>query len=162
MRAGRGGLRVGVPQPIGPATRLCDLPLPGPVCVEDTDSVVHVAELMQEAGVAAVVVGGRPFGIATEHDLVRALASFGPSTPVSRVACFEPVAVSEAESLLAATRLMVDAGVRHLVVLSSAGDVRAVLPQSYASALLVDGLDHVVWEASRLRATHLEIRSRPF
>lgn len=162
MTAGGGGVRVRVADPIGPATRLYDLPLPSPICVDETDPVVQVAEVMQEARVAAVIVGGRPFGIATEHDLVRALASVGPAARVGEVACFEPVVVSESETLLAATRRMVDAGVRHLVIATAAGDVRAVLAQSYALALLVDGLDRVVWEAGRLRATHLEVRSGPF
>lgn len=87
-------------------------------------SIAESAERMWSAriGALAVVERGRPVGIATEHDILRALLQDIPhATPIGAVASRSILSCSPQSPLATAFALMQSHGVRHLLVLADGG-----------------------------------------
>ena len=95
---------------------------------EPAHDVRAVARTMAERSVHSVVVGGiqrrdhsgeyLAWGIVSDLDLVRALASGDPAVTAGQMAGSAIVAISPEDTLEQATRLMADYDMAHLVVVS--------------------------------------------
>ena len=95
---------------------------------EPADDVRVVARTMAERSVHSVVVGGiqrrdhsgeyLTWGIVSDLDLVRALASGDPAVTAGQMAGSAIVAISPRDTLEQATRLMADYDMTHLIVVS--------------------------------------------
>lgn len=96
---------------------------PGVLTCAPDDSLRHVAGVMANHGVHAVVIttrnGDRPIGVLSDLDVVAAVAA-GADCTASRAAATEPLTVSADEPLLGAAQLMTEHGVSHLVVIDAA------------------------------------------
>ena len=103
--------------------RVGDCMHPGVLTCAPDDTLRHVAAVMANHRVHAVVItartGDRPIGVLSDLDVVTALAA-GAECTASEAAATEPVTVSSHESLLGAAQLMSEHGVSHLVVLDRA------------------------------------------
>jgi CBS domain-containing protein len=83
----------------------------------------RIPPLFDERGIASVVVAdhaGRPIGIFTDRELVRALARHGPAAldfPVSHVMLSPPPACSPEHSVSDVLRQMTENRVRHVLVM---------------------------------------------
>lgn len=79
--------------------------------------------MMAKHGIHAVAVtnrpGGRPLGIASDLDVVAAVAN-GDELTAGQAACTEPLTVSADDSLQRAAQLMAEHAVGHLVVVDAA------------------------------------------
>ncbi|MGQ0743845.1 MAG: CBS domain-containing protein [Acidimicrobiales bacterium] len=98
--------------------------------VEATESFVEAAVLMVERGVgsAVVVTNGRPTGLITDRDALRAVAREGGYEGLT-VADFVSGRLMTAEpetDMLEAARTMREKGFRHLVVVDDDGDLLGV------------------------------------
>lgn len=95
---------------------------PVKVRVSPGDSLRSVANALSEARTGLAVVETPGGGVFTERDLLRAIADGGDldSTPVQGHTTANPAAVPPDMSLNDACNLMIDRGVRHLLV--EAGD----------------------------------------
>lgn len=90
---------------------------------------------MREAGISCIVVldAGRPLGIFTERDIVRCVAQRGPDFAELRVAeVMSPKVVTcpAGATVFDAFSLLVEKGIRHLVVVDDAGLACGVITQS--------------------------------
>jgi CBS domain-containing protein len=93
--------------------------------IDDDDSLREAAVSMVERGVgsAVVVAGGKPIGIVTDRDVMRAYAQGGDGAErkvahyLSRRLLTAPATMSVRE----AAQIMRDRGFRHLVVVDDAG-----------------------------------------
>lgn len=98
--------------------------------VDAADGVRDAAVSMIERGVgsAVVVTDGRPTGIFTDREALRAIAQgkTGKSSTVGQLAVGRITTVSPSTDLLDAARLMRDKGFRHLVVVDGAGSLVGV------------------------------------
>ena len=87
------------------------------------DSIRHVAGIMSNYRVHAVVVsarnGGRPLGIISDLDVASAAAADADCTAMEAAAT-APLGISSDDSLKRAAQLMSEHGVSHLIVLDSA------------------------------------------
>lgn len=120
-------------------TSMDELPLEHVVRVAASATLREVAGLMEDAGVSCVLVGVRPLAVVTEHDLAGALAAgLSAVSPVSQVATRSPVYATGRTTVLEATALMIDRGIRHLVVVDELGEPRGVLPLLTATRCLLD------------------------
>jgi CBS domain-containing protein len=124
--------------------------------VDKRASIREVALVMRRADISTVLVGDDPAGLATERDLVEALAEDrDPETPVEEVASKDPIWVPSDLHLAPAAAVMVRAGIRHLVVRHPDGS-SGLLSMRDAFAILVRSLDpRVGWLPSFRRALHL-------
>jgi CBS domain-containing protein len=114
------------------------LPLDKPLRVAGSTTLREVAGMMEDADTSCVLVGANR-GLVTEHDLAGALAAgLGPSSPVEQVATKAPVWATTATTLLDAIGMMVEHGIRHLLVLSPQGEPCGVLSLSTATTVLLD------------------------
>ncbi len=110
-------------QPTSEGYRVGDVMRPPVTTVETAGHLAAAAYLMNHAGQSAVVVvneAHRPVAIITEADLLRAVAH-GAETGVDRVQDWmnsKPQTVDSVTSVTEAARLMIDAGHRHLPVVS--------------------------------------------
>jgi CBS domain-containing protein len=90
------------------------------VAVEPTSTVAEAATVMGErhVGSALVIEGGRPTGIFTERDILRALASDFDAAhhPVADWMTHDPMTVQAGADVRAARDLMLEGGFRHLPV----------------------------------------------
>jgi CBS domain-containing protein len=91
------------------------------VAVEPDATLAEAATVMggRHVGSALVLDGGRPVGIFTERDLLRALASdFGAAGDlVQRWMTPDPLGVEASIDVRDALRLMLERGFRHLTVM---------------------------------------------
>ena len=101
---------------------------------------------MRAADTGAALVGDGGLAIATERDLVRALAhDLRADSPVRMIAVRNPVTVTVHATILEAAATMLERGVRHLVVVDDAGDVAGVVSIRAALAVLLSAADHQEW-----------------
>jgi predicted transcriptional regulator len=104
--------------------RVCDCMHSGLLTCDTDDSLRHVATIMANHRVHAVVVTAsgvtRPIGIVSDLDVVAALA-VGADCAAGEVAATETLTVSADEPLRGAAQLMSEHAVSHLVVLDGAG-----------------------------------------
>ena len=113
------------------------------VTVEATASLREVAKVMREANVSSVLVGSDRT-IATERDLARALASgLGPDDAVADVASAHPIRVPARTPVVDGAALMLNQGVRHLVV--AFPDRDAVVSLRDVMAVLLQATDPHLW-----------------
>ena len=84
------------------------------------DSLAHVAKLMEQNNVGAVVITEkhRPVGIVTDRDLALGslVRGFGSEEHVQTVMAYPVSTIHDDESILDATRQMMELGVRRLPV----------------------------------------------
>jgi CBS domain-containing protein len=121
-------------------------------------SLAEAVAMMESHDVSALLVlagtdegSGRPVGIVTERDVVRALArGAGIDHEVGEVATHTPVIVAQEVSILTACAVMLSEDIRHLVVLGD-DDVAIVSLRDVATVLLQHADPHA-WLAS-LRLT---------
>jgi signal-transduction protein with cAMP-binding, CBS, and nucleotidyltransferase domain len=105
--------------PTSAVTRLDELPLRPVVTVVPDAPLDQVARVMRAHNVSALVVGhaGDPVAIVTERDLTQALADgCPPGERVVAVASPSPLTVAHDASVIEAATLMLNEGLRHLVV----------------------------------------------
>jgi len=113
-----------------------------PVTVDRDHTVLHVARLMREKGVGAVVVvdgGGRAVGICTDRDIVtRAFGGTGnpAAIPVDRVMTKPVIAVDEDTLLFDLLRLAAEKKIRRVPVVHP-GSKKVLGMVSMDDALLV-------------------------
>ena len=92
----------------------------GPVTVTPDATLRTVCEILlrEEVGVALVVSDGETIGLVSERDVVTALADGADvdGERVEDVMVFEAVTVDPHDTLKVAAALMVDGGIRHLLV----------------------------------------------
>lgn len=104
--------------------RVSDCMHPGVLTCAADDSLQHVAAIMANHQVHAVVVtssnGDRPVGVVSDLDVLAAVATQAQCT-ASRAAATEALTVSADEPLQGAAQLMSQHGVSHLVVVDAAG-----------------------------------------
>jgi len=100
----------------------------------------QIAEALasNEIGAAAVVASGRFVGIITERDLAEHIAGGGnPEHLVGEeLATYSPVTLAPTDTVLDATRAMVEAGVRHLPVVEGEEVVGMVSIRDITAVLL--------------------------
>ncbi|HXY93546.1 MAG TPA: CBS domain-containing protein, partial [Acidimicrobiia bacterium] len=102
----------------GPTTSLAELELVPAVVAADDATLREVAGLMVASGVSAVLVGGA-HSIITERDVVRAMARGVPcDEPASPYATADPLLVLDSSSVMEALGVMLDRGIRNIVVVS--------------------------------------------
>ena len=98
--------------------------------VDPSDSVRQAAVSMMERGVGSAVVlsEGKPAGIFTDREALRAVAQgrVGKTATVGEFVSGKLTTVTPATDLLDAARIMRDRGFRHLVVVDEAGTLSGV------------------------------------
>ena len=100
----------------GVGTTLAELHLGPVVTVSEHDSLADVARRMEAEGVSCVLVEEPPLRVLSEHDLALAWMRHAESLGAADVASLRPYWVRSTARLVEAAGLMVDLGVRHLVV----------------------------------------------
>jgi CBS domain-containing protein len=123
-------------------TRLGDLPLRSPVVVPPDATIREAAKRLRTANVSSLLVGepGSLIAILTERDLVDALArGVDPQERVASFSVANPFTISIDASLGEAGELMVESGVRHLVVTAGAQAVAVVSMRDVVAATLSIG-----------------------
>jgi CBS domain-containing protein len=114
-------------------TLIVALPLDKPVRVAASATLREVAGLMEDADTSCVLVG-TDGALVTEHDLAGALAAgLGPDSPVEQVATKVPVWATPSTTLLDAIAMMIEHGVRHLLVLGAHAEPYGVLSLATAT-----------------------------
>lgn len=98
--------------------------------VEATDSLRDTALGMMERGVGSAIVmaDGRPSGIVTDREALRAIAQDidANSAPVSGFLGRYPTTVTGDTQLLDAAQIMREKGFRHLIVVDDSGELEGV------------------------------------
>ncbi|HUZ19348.1 MAG TPA: CBS domain-containing protein [Acidimicrobiales bacterium] len=132
--------------PDSPVGRLHLLP---PVHVAPETSLVEVARLLREHGVSLAVVDLSEPAVVTERDLVGALAG-GRSTTGSagELATRHPVMVAASMPLAEAVAVMLDHGIRHLLVCDEAGRPIGTFSSREGMRILLRQVDPGLWEPS--------------
>jgi signal-transduction protein with cAMP-binding, CBS, and nucleotidyltransferase domain len=126
------------------------------VSVAESASVGDVVAAMRTHDVSAVVIGEQ-LGIVTERDLARAVEDgVRPADPVERVVTRQPVVVSGDLPVVDAAALMLNQGVRHLVVDLGPGQV-GVISTRDVLAVLLQAVDPHMW----LTSLRIAIESPP-
>lgn len=91
-----------------------------PVAVRPDDDLQRVAEALTENEIGVVVVGDEhaPAGIVSERDLVRAVGEQRElaSESAADIMTFDPVSVDQDSSVAQAAEMMLDGGIRHVLV----------------------------------------------
>ncbi|MBS1190803.1 MAG: domain S-box/diguanylate cyclase protein [Rhodocyclaceae bacterium] len=103
------------------------------VTIEQDASLARAAEVMETAHISSVLVAalGKPVGIVTERDILRALeAMVPPEQPVSTVMGRPLVSARQTLTLHEAYHLMVEKGVRHLLVTDGEGQPAGIVSES--------------------------------
>jgi CBS domain-containing protein len=127
MAVGNGGQR-----------ELGQLALRPPLRVDRSTTVRAVAGLLEDEGATCALVSADGPAVVTDHDLAGALAAgLSPEAPVGQLASRSPVWATTATTVVDAVRLMVDHGIRHLVVLEPGGTVRGLLGLAEATRALL-------------------------
>jgi CBS domain-containing protein len=139
---------------------LGSLPLDPPIVVSEADSLTLVALLMAKRHVSCALLKERPLRVVTEHDLVRAWATgSNPDDNVATIATSHPYWAPAITTPAAAGAMMINLGIRHLVVLDVADIPLGIISMPRLFAYLVfeqhpttlyasfaEVLEHVAWE----------------
>jgi CBS domain-containing protein len=142
IRNVRGPLRV-----VDPRSPLSELVTHEAVTVPESCSLAEAVEVMQSAGVSALVVGDRA-GIVTERDFARALgAGYARTAAVEAIASRHPLTVPGETTVMAAAGLMLNEHVRHLLVELDTGTIGVVSIRDVLAALL-QAVDPHLWLTS--------------
>lgn len=119
--------------------------LPPPVWLDEHATLQDVARMMTSAAVSAVIVG-RDAAIVTERDLVGALArGEPPGTRAVEIATHDTTRYPQGGAVVGALAEMLQAGVRHLVIVDADAVPCAVLPLSAAAAFVLDAASVPTW-----------------
>jgi signal-transduction protein with cAMP-binding, CBS, and nucleotidyltransferase domain len=145
--------------PAGPSTPLRDLELAHAAIMDDDATLREVAALMTATGVSAVLVG-ETRAIVTERDVVRAIAR-GASSDEQALgyATSDPLLVLDTCPAIDALAVMLDRGVRHLLVVSEHTIAEArVLNLTQAAAAVLQGSGLPTWLSGLRLALRVEMR----
>lgn len=135
-------------QVVMPASPVSALVASQAVRVRPDCTIAEVARVMGNHGVSSVLVGDES-GIATERDLVRALAAgVGPDEAIAAVATAHPVRVSGDCSVMDAGAAMLNEEVRHLIV--EIDDAVGIVSLREVMAVLLCAVNPRIW-LTRLR-----------
>ncbi len=97
---------------------------------------------MRSEDVSSVVIDTDPPSIITERDLARAVAeSIGPSEPAMRVASRAPIWIPPTTTVVHAAANMVQAGMRHMLVMAASGEPVGVLSMRDVFEVLLRAVD---------------------
>jgi len=124
---------------VSPVPALSDLRLRPVVAVGPGATLATAARLMRAEGVSSLVVGlpGELVSVVTERDLCGALADgLDAGTPVSRVASPHPVSLPASATVLDAGEVMLEHGVRHVIVTVDRRAVAVVSVRDVLDAVL--------------------------
>ncbi len=134
--------------PAAPETAVGKLNLRSPVRVAADSTIRDVAATLRAENIASVLIDTRPCSLATERDLVQAIADgMEPSWPVTRIATMAPVWVPPTVSVVNAAALMVRMGVRHLPILDHSSNAIGVLSMRDAFDVLLRAVEPSRWLA---------------
>jgi CBS domain-containing protein len=114
-----GGCDAGDVTEVSPVPVLADLRLRPVIAVGPGATLATAARLMRAEGVSSLIVGlpGELVSVVTERDLCGALADgLDAGTQVARVATPHPVSLPASATVLDAGALMLEHGVRHVIV----------------------------------------------
>ncbi len=122
--------------------------------VPEEMSLAGVAAVLSDAGTSCAVVEEPPLRIVTERDLARAWAHGHTSeTAVTEIATGAPVWATTETAVVAAGALMIDGGIRHLIVVDPGGlavgivsirDLFEVLLRSHEPSAIIAGFAAVL------------------
>jgi signal-transduction protein with cAMP-binding, CBS, and nucleotidyltransferase domain len=123
-----------------PPVTLAQLAL-GPVAiVSETDSLAHVAQLLDKRGLSCALLREQPLRVVTEMDLARAwVRECEAHEPVATIASEHPYWIRSTAEIADAAAMMVHLGVRHLVVLDERDLSFGVVGMADLFALMVRG-----------------------
>ncbi|HXQ18363.1 MAG TPA: CBS domain-containing protein [Acidimicrobiales bacterium] len=106
--------------------------------VSETDPVAAVATALAARGVSCALLAEPPLRVVTERDLVNAWADGrGADDEVGAVATDRPYWAPASASVAEAAAIMVDLGIRHLVVLDREGQAIGVVSMAELFSVLV-------------------------
>ena len=116
-----------------------EVPLDKPLRVSGSASLREVAGTMEDAHTSCVLVGANPPRIVTDHDLAGALAAgLGAQASVEQIATKAPVWATTSTTVRDAASMMINHGIRHLLVLTPRGEAQGMLTLATATRLLLD------------------------
>lgn len=131
---------------IGPDTPISRLQLRPPVREGREATIRQVAFRMRGDDVSSLVIDTEPPSIVTERDLTRGLAEgVDSSEPAMRVATRAPVWVPPTITVVHAAALMVQVGMRHMLVLATNGEPVGVLSMRDLFEILLRSYDGGGW-----------------
>ncbi len=120
-----------------------------PISVEIDDSIKEASKIMSKENVGSVVVTdeGKVAGIVTERDIIRAIADETDlNMPVSVIMSKNLVTINGDQDVSEAAALMMQKGIRHLIVVDSNGSLLGVISiRDVLKALGKLVLDLTVW-----------------
>lgn len=120
-------------------TMIGSVPLDKPLRVSGSASLREVAGTMEDARTSCVLVGVNPPRLVTDHDLAGALAAgLGALASVEQIATKAPVWATTSTTVRDAVSMMINHGIRHLLVLTPRGEAQGVLSLATATRLLLD------------------------
>jgi signal-transduction protein with cAMP-binding, CBS, and nucleotidyltransferase domain len=121
-----------------------------PIRVASSSTLREVASRMEDSGVSCLLVGMSTAWLVTDHDLAGALAAgLDAEAPVEEIVVKTPVWATESTSLVDAVNMMINHGIRHLLVLAATGETLGVLSLATATKLLVDRREPRVGHSSK-------------
>ena len=124
-------------------TPLRDWGFRSPVVVPPEATILEGAQRLRSANVSSLLVGepGCLISIVTERDMVTAVAcGLEPDQPITRISAENPFSISADATLADAGNLMVELGVRHLVVAEGEQAI-GVIAMRDVVAVLLSGAD---------------------
>jgi signal-transduction protein with cAMP-binding, CBS, and nucleotidyltransferase domain len=124
--------------------------LVGPLTlVSESDSLATVAQVFRDRGTSCAVLAEAPLRVVTERDLAGAWAQ-GRSAEdeIALISTINPCWASVTSSLAEAAALMVNLGIRHLVVLDTDGRPTGVVSMAELFTVLVHSQEPVALYAS--------------
>jgi CBS domain-containing protein len=113
-----------------------------PVAAAPADDITELARLMGEVDCGSLIVHGPEdrISIVTERDIVRAVAGGATAAWAADVMSRDVISVPAELSIAEAAATMIEAGIRHLVVERSDGELGVTSMRDLVEALLEDDL----------------------
>jgi len=122
----------------GVGVTLGELSLGRLTVVSESDNLATVAAVLADRGVSCALLEEPPLRVVTERDLASAWAQGrSANDEVATVASNQPYWASRSTTVAEAAALMVDLGIRHLLVLDDAGFPTGVVSMPELFAVLV-------------------------
>jgi CBS domain-containing protein len=111
-----------------------------PVAAAPADDITEMARLMCEVDCGSLIVHGPEdrISIVTERDIVRAVAGGAAAAWAADVMSRDVISVPAELSIAEAAATMIEAGIRHLVVERSDGELGVTSMRDLVEALLED------------------------